>query len=95
MIQNYQSGSKKKRLCEKRKDEFCNKHVNKNFSYEVTSYNAIMQLSLIDYKELTQSAWGRSQYNNDKMRVVFAERIKCGKDCSLMCSRTQTDNSRK
>ena len=27
---------------------------------------------------------------NDKMRVVFAEGIKCEKDCSLMCSRTQT-----
>ena len=24
------------------------------------------------------------------MRVVFAEGIKCRKDCSLMCSRTQT-----
>ena len=24
------------------------------------------------------------------MRDVFAEGIKCGKDCSLMCSRTQT-----
>ena len=28
-------------MCEKRKDEYCNKHVNKNFSYEITSYNAI------------------------------------------------------
>ena len=31
---------KKKRLCEKRK-EYCNKHVNKNFSHEIRSYNAI------------------------------------------------------
>ena len=43
-----------------------------------------MQLNLIDYKELTQTAWGGSHHNNDKMRVVFAEEIKCGKDCSLM-----------
>ena len=50
----------------------------------------IIQLNLIDYKELTQTAWGRSQNNNDKMRVVFAEGIKCRKDCSLMCSHTQT-----
>ena len=49
-----------------------------------------MQFNLIGYKELTQTAWGRSQYNNDKMRDVFAEGIKCGKDCSLMCLRTQT-----
>ena len=49
-----------------------------------------MQFNLIGYKELTQTAWGRSQYNNDKMRDVFAEGIKCGKDCSLMYSRTQT-----
>ena len=53
-----------------------------------------MQFNLIDYKELTQTAWGRSQYNNDKMRVVFVEETKCRKDCSLMCSRSQTDNSR-
>ena len=53
-----------------------------------------MQLNLIDDKELTQTAWGRSQYNNDKMRVVFAQGINCGKDCCLMCSRTQTYNSR-
>ena len=33
----------------------------------------IMQFNLINYKELTQTAWGRSQYNNDKIRVVFAE----------------------
>ena len=46
-----------------------------------------MQFNLIGYKELTQTAWRRSQYNNDKMRGVFAEGIKCGKDCSLMCSR--------
>ena len=43
-----------------------------------------MQFNLIGYKELTQTAWGRSQYNNDKMHFVFAEGIKCGKDCSLM-----------
>ena len=43
-----------------------------------------MQLNQIDYKELTQTAWRRSQHNNDKMRVVFAEGIKCGKDCSLI-----------
>ena len=49
-----------------------------------------MQFNLIDYKQLTQTAWGRSQHNNDKMRVVFAEGIKCGKDCSLKCSCTQT-----
>ena len=49
-----------------------------------------MQFNLIDYKELTQTAWGRSQYKNDKMRIVFAEGIKYGKDCSLMCWRTQT-----
>ena len=49
-----------------------------------------MQLNLIDYKELTQTAWERSQHNKDKMRVVFAEGIKCGKDCSLMYSRSQT-----
>ena len=49
-----------------------------------------MQFNLIDYKELTQTAWGRSLYNIDKMRVVFAQGIKCGKDCSLMCSRSQT-----
>ena len=30
----------------------------------------VMQLNLIDYKELTQTAWGRSQHNDDKMRVV-------------------------
>ena len=41
-----------------------------------------MQLNLIDYKELTQTAWGRSQQNNNKMRVVFVQGIKCGKDCS-------------
>ena len=34
-----------------------------------------MQLNLIDYKELAQTAWGRGQHNNDKMRVVFAEGI--------------------
>ena len=28
-----------KLLCEKRKDEYCNKHVNKNFGYEIKSYN--------------------------------------------------------
>ena len=49
-----------------------------------------MQFNLIGYKELTQTAAGRSQYNNDKMRDVFAKGIKCGKDCSLMCSHTQT-----
>ena len=49
-----------------------------------------MQFNLIGYMELTQTAWGRSQHNNDKMRVVFAEGIKYGKDCSLMCSRSQT-----
>ena len=43
-----------------------------------------MQLNLIDYKELTQTAWGRSQHNIDKMRVVFAEGIKRGKDCNFM-----------
>ena len=43
-----------------------------------------MQSNLIDYKELTQTAWGRSQHNNDKMRVVFAEGINCEKDCSLI-----------
>ena len=41
-----------------------------------------MLLNLIDYKELTQTAWGRSQLSNDKMSVVFAEGIKCGKNCS-------------
>ena len=41
-----------------------------------------MQLNVIDYKELTQTAWGRSQHNNNKVRVVFAQEIKCGKDCS-------------
>ena len=56
----------------------------------VMKSEVIMQFNLIDYKELTQTAWGRSQYNNDKMRVVFAEGIKCRKDCSLMCLRTQT-----
>ena len=42
-----------------------------------------MQLNLIDYKELTQIVWGRSQHNYrlNKMRV-FAVGIKCGKDCS-------------
>ena len=43
-----------------------------------------MQLKLIDYQELTQTSWGRSQLNNDKMRVVFAEGIGCGKDCSVI-----------
>ena len=43
-----------------------------------------MQLNLNDYKDLIQTAWGRSQQNNNKMRVVFAEGIKCGKDCSLI-----------
>ena len=43
-----------------------------------------MQLNLIDYKELTQIAWGRSQHNNDKTCVVFAEGIKYEKDCSLI-----------
>ena len=42
----------------------------------------IMQLNLIRFIELTPTAWGGSQHNNDKMRVVFAEGIKCGKDCS-------------
>ena len=56
----------------------------------VVKSRVIMQFNLIGYKELTQTAWERSQYNNDKMRVVFVEGIKCGKDCSLMCSRTQT-----
>ena len=28
-------------MCEKRKDEYCSKHVNNNFSYEIRSYNAI------------------------------------------------------
>ena len=37
-----------------------------------------MQLNLIDYKELTQTACRRSQHNNDKMRKrlllnVFAQ----------------------
>ena len=41
-----------------------------------------MQLNLIDYKQLTQTAWGRSQHNHDEIRVVFAEGIKCGKDRS-------------
>ena len=41
-----------------------------------------MQLNLIEYKELTKPLGGRSQHNNDKMRVVFAQGIKCGKDCS-------------
>ena len=41
-----------------------------------------MQFNLIDYKELTQTAWGKSQHNNDEIRVVFAEGIRCGKDCS-------------
>ena len=48
----------------------------------VMKLEVIMHLNLIDYKELTQTAWGRSQYNNDKKGVVFAEGIKCGKDCS-------------
>ena len=44
----------------------------------------IMQLKVIYYKEYTQTAWGRGQHNNNKMRVVLAEGIKCGKDCSLI-----------
>ena len=81
MIRNYQSGSKKsvqeKRLCEKKKDEYCNKHVKKILGMKSV---VIMQFNLIDYKELKQTAWGRSQHNNDKMRVVFAQGIKCRKD---------------
>ena len=50
----------------------------------VMKSEVIMQLNLIEYKDLTQTTWGRSQHNNDKMRVVFAEGIKCGKDCSLI-----------
>ena len=48
----------------------------------VMKSGVIMQLNFIDYKGLTQTAWGRSQRNNDKMRVVFAEMITCRKDCS-------------
>ena len=43
-----------------------------------------MQLKLIDYQELTQTSRGKSQHNNDKMRVVFAEGIECEKDCSVI-----------
>ena len=48
----------------------------------VMKSGVIIQLNLIDYKELTQTAGGRSQHNNNKVRVVFAQVIKCGKDCS-------------
>ena len=48
----------------------------------VMKLGVIMQLNLIDYKELTQTTWGKSQHNNNKRRVVFALGIKCGKDCS-------------
>ena len=43
-----------------------------------------MQLNLINSKELTQTALGWSQHNGNKMRVVFAEGIKCGKNCCLI-----------
>ena len=48
----------------------------------VMKLGVILQLNLIDYKELTQTARGRSQHNNNKMRVVFAQGIKRRKDCS-------------
>ena len=44
----------------------------------------IMQSNVIDYKELKHTAGGRSQHNDDKMCVVFAEGIKCVEDCSLI-----------
>ena len=50
----------------------------------VMKSGVIMQLNLIDYKKLTQTAWGESQPNNDKMHVVFAEGINRGKDCRWM-----------
>ena len=40
-----------------------------------------MQLNLIDYSKTLE---GRSQHNNDKMRVVFGEGIKYRKVCSLI-----------
>ena len=43
-----------------------------------------MQLNLFDYKELTQTAGGKSQHNDDKMSVVFVEGIKCGKHASKL-----------
>ena len=50
MIRNYQSGSKQKAfsrsVCVK-KDEYCNKHVNKNLAMKL---GVIMQLNLIDYR---------------------------------------------
>ena len=45
-----------KLLCEK-KDEYCNKYVNKKFSYEIKSY-CMVQMNLIDYNDFTQTAWG-------------------------------------
>ena len=42
-----------------------------------------MQLNVIDYKELTQTAWGRSQHNNDKLRVFFCRRDQMRKRLQL------------
>ena len=53
------------RLCEKRKDESCNKHVNKNFSYEIRSYNAI------------ESDWLQGVNSNRLGGVVNTIMIKC------------------
>ena len=43
----------------------------------------LMQLNLIT-RSKHKLLGGRSQNNYDKMRVVFAEAIKFGKDCSLI-----------
>ena len=68
-------------FCVIKKDEYCNKHTPKIL---VMKSGVIMQWNLIDYEELTQNARGRSQHNNDKMHVVFAEGIKCKKYCTLI-----------
>ena len=45
----------------------------------------IMQLKLIDYKSSKHKPLGgRSQLSNDKMRIVFAEEIKCRKQKKIV-----------
>ena len=44
----------------------------------------LMQLKQINTRSKYKPLGGRSQRDNDKMRVVFAEEYKCGKDCSLI-----------
>ena len=60
VIQNYQSGSKKKALSKSAcvKKEKMNTAISMSTKILVMKLGVIMQLNLIDYKELTQTAWG-------------------------------------